>query len=215
MHSPSQATLSLRVLSVTLALGIAFTACRTTHKTEHASTSATTAQSEPVDPDRPSPPVPEDALILGDWGNLELLISADRAGLITDVKIAKPSAVKILDDHTRTWVQQHWKMPPATAREPDVRQFVAPIIYPKLAYPKGGRYPPPNYPSPALHKRIEGVVALRLHVDETGHVDAISLLKSSGSQILDDHTCSHVRQRWRFPAGKARLVWWTCIYKME
>jgi len=169
---------------------------------------------ETLDPDRPPPPVPETALLLGDLANLDLLITADRAGQIQKVSISKPSKAKVFDERTRRWVQEHWKMPPAKSNQPDTRQFLAPIVYPKANWPKGGKYPPPKYPESALRQHIQGAVGLRIDVDETGHVKATDLVVSSGSPLLDENTQSWVQTQWKFPPGQSRLVLWVCIYEM-
>jgi TonB family protein len=62
-----------------------------------------------------------------------------------------------------------------------------------------------DYPAPALRADSEGRVAFRLDVDATGAVTGCSVLTSSGSPVLDVHTCDLLRLRARFePARDAR-----------
>lgn len=63
--------------------------------------------------------------------------------------------------------------------------------------------PPPPYPLAARRQGIEGRVLLRVHVDTDGQCDAIHVLASSGSPLLDAAASTGVR-RWRFqPATRA------------
>jgi TonB family protein len=154
------------------------------------------------------------ATLLGDFANLELTISADRAGLIQKVEISKPSQAKIFDEQTRAWVEKHWKMPTAQPSEPDSRLFIAPIVYPKAHFPAGGKYPAPEYPSNLIRDGIWGVVILEIEVAESGHVESTTVVRSSGSKALDDNTGDWVLKRWLFPPGK-RVVIWRCEYQIR
>lgn len=55
-----------------------------------------------------------------------------------------------------------------------------------------------DYPDPALRAAQEGRVAYRLDVDATGAVTGCTILTSSGSPVLDVHTCDLLRLRARF-----------------
>ena len=202
-------------LLICLGLGIFFSGCQST-RTSSVLSSGGEEQFETLGPDRPSPPVPHTALLLGDFANVELSISADRAGLIRKVEISKPSKAKILDEYTRAWVEKHWKMPPAKASDPDARKFIAPIVYPKGVKPAGGKYPAPNYPPSMMQRHIQGLVVLEMEVAESGHIDSAKVLLSSGSKVLDDHTRSWVLNHWVFPVfppGK-KLILWCCEYRI-
>jgi len=154
------------------------------------------------------------ATLLGDFANLELTISADRAGLIQKVEISKPSQAKIFDEPTRAWVEKHWKMPPAQASEPDSRVFIAPIVYPKGHTPEGGKYPAPEYPFNLMRDRVQGLVVLEIGVNESGHIESATVLLSTGSKVLGEHTRDWVLKHWVFPPGR-RAVIWRCEYQMR
>jgi len=173
------------------------------------------AQLESEDPDRPSPPVPNSAaLLLGDFGNVELAITANRDGLIQKVEISRPSKAKFLDEPTRAWVETHWKMPPAQPNEPDSRKFIAPIVFPKGRFPVGGHFPPPSYPSELMRARVEGLVVLQIVIDESGSVESATVLLSTGSKALGEHTRAHVLKHWKFPPGR-NIVLWPCEFRIR
>jgi hypothetical protein len=77
----------------------------------------------------PSPVLPESAFFLGQYANLELTITANRDGSLHKVVISKKSKAGLYDEYTRSWVEKRWKMPPAKPGEPDLRKFIAPIVY--------------------------------------------------------------------------------------
>ncbi len=52
---------------------------------------------------------------------------------------------------------------------------------------------PPEYPEFAVQNRIEGVVYLKLHIDEQGNVLNVSIATSSGHVILDQAAVNAVR----------------------
>lgn len=56
--------------------------------------------------------------------------------------------------------------------------------------------PSPAYPAVAVARRLEGTVLLELQVAETGHVQGVKILQSSGHSILDQSAMSAVRN-WR------------------
>ena len=66
---------------------------------------------------------------------------------------------------------------------------------------------PSDYPTVALHRRLEGTSEVEVDVDGTGKVIDCRVLKSSGHQILDKATCKSVAKRATFtpaigPDGK-------------
>lgn len=68
---------------------------------------------------------------------------------------------------------------------------------------------PDDYPAPALRDAEEGRVSYRLNVDENGSVTGCTIVTSSGSGVLDVHTCDLMRLRAHFdPArdSKHRVV---------
>jgi periplasmic protein TonB len=57
--------------------------------------------------------------------------------------------------------------------------------------------PPPDYPSLAVRQGWQGTVLLRVRVRETGAVESIEVLRSSGRKVLDD-AAIHTVERWVF-----------------
>jgi protein TonB len=71
--------------------------------------------------------------------------------------------------------------------------------------------PAPPYPRPAMERRVEGKVVLRIHVDASGRPIEVSVENSSGSKLLDEAAMKFVKARWHFvPAqqdGRATEAW--------
>ena len=66
-----------------------------------------------------------------------------------------------------------------------------------LARPNPSQNSAPIYPDVARKKGWEGSVILRAQITTQGHVESLTLLKSSGYEILDQSATSAVRH-WRF-----------------
>jgi TonB family protein len=154
-------------------------------------------------PDRPRPVLPEAAFFLGEYAAVELAINAHRDGSLESVVLSKPSRAKLYDEYTRNWVETHWKMPPAKADDPELRKFIAPIVYPNKA-PPGGKYPAPPYPRMFMEQRIQGLVLLGIDVSPGGKVEEARILISSGNKRLDNYTMDWVKSHWTFPSGPER-----------
>jgi TonB family protein len=169
----------------------------------------------PIDPERPPPVLPEAAFLLSKYAALELTISAARDGSIQKVVISKPSQAKLYDEYTRDWVEKHWKMPTAKAEEADLRQFIAPIVYPKAQPPPGGFYPPPYYPVGIMQRRETGLVIVEVKVAPSGEIESARAIVSSGHKELDDHTVSWVQRKWKFPPGEKRWVQSPFLYILQ
>jgi len=70
----------------------------------------------------------------------------------------------------------------------------------KIARPLYKRNTSPPYPSRARRMGYEGIVMLKVLVDENGRVDDLTLLESSGYAILDQAALSAVK-KWLFEPG--------------
>jgi len=57
--------------------------------------------------------------------------------------------------------------------------------------------PPPDYPPMAVRQGWQGTVLLRVRVLQTGAVESIEVVRSSGKKVLDD-AAIHTVQRWVF-----------------
>lgn len=55
-----------------------------------------------------------------------------------------------------------------------------------------------DYPPDLLRKGIGGIVGFRMRIDADGSVGECAVLESSGNKLLDQHTCSIIKQRARF-----------------
>ncbi len=74
--------------------------------------------------------------------------------------------------------------------------------------------PHPDYPSEARRKGIEGLVKLEIEVRDDGRIGEVRKLVPSGSFVLDNHTISWVKRRWRFPVGKPQLLHTEFVYQL-
>lgn len=68
------------------------------------------------------------------------------------------------------------------------------------------RNPHPAYPEEARRLGQEGVVHLRVTLDERGNVVSVVLARSSGFPLLDERALTTVRDRWRFKPARRNNV---------
>jgi protein TonB len=77
----------------------------------------------------------------------------------------------------------------------------APPVVEKVTEPHAGAgyldNPPPVYPDVAMERGWEGKVLMKVHVLASGKPDNVSVLKSSGKEVLDDEAVRTVKQ-WSF-----------------
>jgi protein TonB len=57
--------------------------------------------------------------------------------------------------------------------------------------------PPPDYPTIAVRQGWQGTVLLRVRVLQTGAVESVEVVRSSGKKVLDD-AAIHTVERWVF-----------------
>ena len=70
----------------------------------------------------------------------------------------------------------------------------------KIARPLYRQNTPPPYPRKARRLGYEGIVMLKVLIDENGRVDHLTVIKSSGYDVLDRAALSAVK-RWLFEPG--------------
>lgn len=75
----------------------------------------------------------------------------------------------------------------------------------KVTQPSSGadylNNPAPNYPDVAMDRGWEGKVQMKVHVLASGRPDKVSVIKSSGYDVLDDEAVRTVK-KWSFVPGK-------------
>ncbi|MDD5460034.1 MAG: energy transducer TonB [Methylococcales bacterium] len=100
--------------------------------------------------------------------------------------------------------------PPAPMTAPDIDAPVtsappSPPPVEKVTQPRAGagylNNPPPVYPEIAMDRGWEGKVLMKVHVLASGKPDNVSVLKSSGKDVLDDEAVRTVKQ-WSFVPAK-------------
>lgn len=69
---------------------------------------------------------------------------------------------------------------------------------PAFAQIRADASPAPPYPPQALHRRLTGVVTLRVLVDASGRPVEATVETSSGAKILDEAALKFVLRRWHF-----------------
>lgn len=81
----------------------------------------------------------------------------------------------------------------------------APVVEEKITAPTAGadylHNPAPEYPEIAQERGWEGKVLMKVHVQPDGKPDTISVIKSSGQQVLDDAAVKTV-YKWSFVPAK-------------
>lgn len=93
----------------------------------------------------------------------------------------------------------------------------APVVEEKVTAPSAGadylHNPAPQYPEIAMDRGWEGKVLMKVHVLPDGHPDSVSVIKSSGQQVLDDAAVKTVN-KWSFvPAkrGDTPIAGWVTV----
>ena len=69
-----------------------------------------------------------------------------------------------------------------------------------------GSFPDPYYPAAARAAGLQGIVKLRIVVEENGTPSSVSVVESSGHSILDIAARDNVQRRWRWPAGPRQTL---------
>lgn len=107
---------------------------------------------------------------------------------------------------------QHTDAPVVPAPAPP-----APKVEEKVTEPSAGAAyldnPPPVYPEVAMERGWEGKVLMKVHVLANGKPDSVSVIKSSGKDVLDDEAVRTVKQ-WSFvPAmrGTTPIDGWVTV----
>lgn len=93
----------------------------------------------------------------------------------------------------------------------------APPVEEKVTLPRAGagylNNPPPVYPEIAMDRGWEGKVLMKVHVLASGKPDNVSVIKTSGKDVLDDEAVRTVKQ-WSFvPAmrGTTPIDGWVTV----
>lgn len=99
---------------------------------------------------------------------------------------------------------------------PVVQSVPAPVVE-KVTQPSAGaaylKNPPPAYPQKAMDRGWQGKVLMKVHVQPNGKPDSVSVLRSSGKQLLDDEAVRTVKN-WTFvPAkrGSTPIAGWVTV----
>lgn len=138
----------------------------------------------------------------------------ERSATDSQAKVSKPDAVNEIEPASLKRVVQQ-----AEPRKPALKQAKQPTPRPKQQVavtlaaqpavevpqiagvndktpPDFAGNPSPTYPPEAIRRRLQGTVLLELEVSETGQVQSVSVLRSSGHSILDQSALRTVRN-WR------------------
>lgn len=143
--------------------------------------------------------VPLDAVV--DWPEPE---RADAPQPADETALAEPCTRRERCRIAASAMQQRVVAPPP-ANEPPPPAAAAAATSPnapsvRTIAPIVGTNQPPQYPALARRRHWEGTVVLGIDCDADGVVQLVSVLRSSGHQVLDDAAVAAVRQ-WRFAAG--------------
>jgi TonB family protein len=75
----------------------------------------------------------------------------------------------------------------------------------------GGERPTPPYPKIALEEHQEGSVLLSITVNESGIIEGVEVMKSSGSALLDRSALEYVKKHWIIPPVAGSRLYETTI----
>jgi protein TonB len=138
-----------------------------------------------VRPELPPPPTPEFAAPQSvpqvPVPNIVIAHAPPAAHTITAVAVEKPVAVPLKSS-----------APPAPPVE------AAPAIAPTAARGIAGTHTTPPYPPLSVRLGEEGTVRLHIALDSSGKIHAVNVLKTSGSERLDDAAVNWVAKHWRY-----------------
>ncbi|HEY8947530.1 MAG TPA: TonB family protein [Rhizomicrobium sp.] len=87
---------------------------------------------------------------------------------------------------------------PKLSPQPATPVESAPVIAPTPARGIAGTHTTPPYPPIAVRLGEEGVVRLHIALDSAGKINAVNVLKTSGSERLDNAAVSWVTRHWRY-----------------
>lgn len=87
---------------------------------------------------------------------------------------------------------------PKLSLEPTAPVQAVPVIAPTPARGIAGTHTTPPYPPIAVRLGEEGVVRLHIALDSAGKINAVNVLKTSGSERLDNAAVSWVIRHWRY-----------------
>ncbi len=107
--------------------------------------------------------------------------------------IPVPGAVAVA-----TEVRHATPPPPVTQAPPR-----GPVKFDPNSTGDGGVHPKPIYPGFAQRNHYQGTVEVLFTVDETGKIISADVMKSSGYPILDQAAVEVVKNKWKFPPGRA------------
>jgi protein TonB len=80
----------------------------------------------------------------------------------------------------------------------------------------GGDRPQPPYPKIALQQGQQGSVTLRLIVNESGLINSIEIVHSSGFPVLDRSAMDFVKRHWTVPPEQGARIYEAAInYKLQ
>lgn len=158
-----------------------------------------TAPREPIACEVRREEAPLEAVV--DWPELE---TAETAMPVEPAAAAEPCSLRERCRVAAATMQQRVvappppNEPPLPAEAPTATSPNTPSV--RTIVPIAGTDQPPTYPTIARRRRWEGTVVLGIDCDATGVVRRVTVVRSSGHEVLDDAAVAAVRQ-WRFAAG--------------
>ena len=114
-----------------------------------------------------------------------------------DLLPAKPAPIQKTHQRAGEYAESISSAVALTSRQTDNRVSATALT---LAKPLYRQNPAPPYPRKARRLGYEGIVMLKVLVDESGRVDDLMVLESSGHPILDHTALASVR-KWLFEPG--------------
>jgi len=152
----------------------------------------------------------------GIQGSGSIRVTTDRFGNVVKAVVLKRSA-PILDQHTVSFVQKHWKGPPnSSATFPFIYQIdrskASPSPKAVILVDHEWRIMRPTYPQVAIAARAEGNGVVRVSTDRHGRVKKAEIIEKF-HPLLDAHTVDFARKNWTGPPDATRDV--TLRYQLK
>ena len=173
-----------------------------------------TGSLRPIPATHTLPPYPIISVRLNEQGTTLVEVHITPEGRVDDCRIVQSSGFERLDYVVCLHVTEAWRwQPPAAAGKPvDARTQVSVTMDLKNATltdfamirPVEASHTMPGFPMAAWQKQPTplnelAATLMRVHLTGGGAADDCTVVQSSGSALLDQTACAHVKRVWRWP----------------
>jgi TonB family protein len=165
------------------------------------------------------PPYPPISVRLNEEGTTMMLVHITTQGVVDDCKVIQSSSSERLDQAACDHVKTTWRWQPPTAQGQPVNVSTrvqvkwslldapAPdMVSAKLIEATGTMpdFPAAQWKQKASALNEQATTLMRLHITAQGAADDCKMLQSSGSALLDQTACDHVKHAWHWTPAMAQ-----------